>query len=119
MDVVRGIHREGQEGYKIYSDAFDVSNEEINACLEYCASLECKKKVDGDRFCDCCVLDEEPGIDYNDIAEITLSAGSTVVQLGLNSVFLGSLDEYWESEEKIKGWLIAQEIIFGNLDKFK
>jgi uncharacterized protein (DUF433 family) len=33
IDVVEGIYREGQGGYKIYADDFDVSGEEINACL--------------------------------------------------------------------------------------
>ena len=80
---------------------------------------ECKKKIDGERFCYRCVLDEEEGIDYNDIEEITLPDGGTFVQIGQGSIFLGSLDEYWESEEKVKGWLIAQEVIFDNLDNFK
>jgi hypothetical protein len=77
------------------------------------------KKLDRDRFCYRCVLDEEPGENYDDLEEIIHSDGSKFVRIGSNSIFLGSLEEYWESEEKVEGWLIAQEIIFGNLDRFK
>lgn len=119
IDVVEGIYREGKDGYKIYSKEFEVSNEDMDACLKYCASLECEKQIDGERFCYRCVLDEEEGIDYNSIEEITLPDGGTFVQIGQGSIFLGNLDDYWESEEKVKGWLIAQEVIFNNLDNLK
>ena len=119
IDVVEGIYREGKDGYKIYSKEFEMRSEDINACLKYCASLECKKKIDGDRFCYRCVLDEEAGIDYNEIEEITPPDSKILVKIGQGGIFLGKLDEYWESEEKVKGWIIAQDVNFDNLDNFK
>ena len=118
LDIVKGIFREGKNGHEIYGSAFDVSAEDIHKCLTYCASLACKNTQDSSsKFCYRCTLDQELGINYDEVEEITRADGSKYVRIDSTSVFLGSIDEFWESEEKVEGWLIAQDVLFNNLDK--
>jgi uncharacterized protein (DUF433 family) len=120
IDVVEGIYNEGHNGYRIYAADFDLSDDDINACLKYCANLDCQKTAEyNSRFCNRCVLDTDKHTEYyGEAEEINLPDGGAIVQITPGAVFLGSLSELWESEAKVKGWLIAQEIILDNLDAF-
>ncbi len=105
FNIVYGVHI---DGFDVYTSDYELSSADVIKALTYCKDLFCQK--DAGAYCNGCILSSiKEGYSPTDAEEITLIDGSKVCIKGQN-IFLGSIEEYNDSQFGQVGWAIAEEL---------
>jgi uncharacterized protein (DUF433 family) len=110
-DIVTKIYYE--DGVKIALDDYEISIADAKDALNYCMSLFCKEDKNRVHFCDGCVLRTfEEGNDFkkDNYTEIEMGDQKIVVSTDEKVYFIGSLQEFEDSEFGKVTWLMAEEV---------
>jgi hypothetical protein len=81
--------------------------------VEYCSGLKCKTDPELGQFCDGCLLRTlKEGWNFNrdDFIEVQVQNAKITISKGETVFFLGSLQEFEDSEFGLTTWLIAEEV---------
>lgn len=105
--VVRTVHFEGKTAC---SEGYDLSLEEIDAAIKYCARKFCLLEP-YENFCHTCTLctENEPPIDYSLYQEVEMD-GFLFVR-GPNELFMGSMQEFKDEHMGKDWWEVAATLL--------
>jgi uncharacterized protein (DUF433 family) len=107
FNVVYGIYL---DGLKNYIEDHELSEIEAKHALEYCKELVCQKMINGENFCDGCILrsiQNGSQLSKDKLNEIT-SNGSKFTIVDKNRIFFGSVEDYENALFGQVGWGIAE-----------